>query len=113
MTQIDSLEFSPEFWFLFTKLPDKHFVRLKFKICGFCVKYDTRVKHNNTTPFSLNNYLLKCVPNAFSTKNLSIHSKIRIGLEDQFDLHNLLQYFYKNKNCKLRLIFLLIIFGKG
>ena len=52
------------------------------------VKYNTRLKYNNTTPFSLNNYLLKCVqhmPDVFSTENLSIHYKILIGLKDQLD----------------------------
>ena len=42
----------------------------------------------NTTPFSLNNYLLKCVkqmPDAFSTENLSIHYKLLILLKGQFD----------------------------
>ena len=80
------------------------------------VKYNTRLKYNNTTPFSLNNYLLKCVqhtPNVFYTENLSIHYKILIGLKDQLDLHKLLYFFfYENKTCTLRLIFLLIFFGK-
>ena len=55
------------------------------------VKYNTRLKYNNTTPFSLNNYLLKC--DVFSTENLSIHYKILISLKDQFDFHKLLRFF--------------------
>ena len=92
----NGLEFSLEFRVLLTKLPYKHFVRLKFKICGFYVKYNTRLKYNNTTPFFLNNYLLKCVqpiPDSFSTGNLSIHYKILKGLKDQFGLRKLLQFF--------------------
>ena len=53
-----------------------------------CVKYNTKLKYNNTTPFLLNNYLLKCAQHmldVFSTENLSIHHKILIGLKDQFD----------------------------
>ena len=53
----------------------------------------TGLKYNNTTPFLLNNYLLKCaqhILDVFSTENLPIHRKILIGLKDQFDLHKLL-----------------------
>ena len=64
------------------------------------MKYNTRLKYNNKTPFSLNNYLLKCVqhmPYDFSTENLSIHFKILIGLKDQFDLHKLLSFFFMKR----------------
>ena len=49
----------------------------------------------------------------FSADNLSIHHKILIGLEDQFDLHKLLWFFYVNKTCTLRLVFLLMFLGEG
>ena len=50
---------------------------------------------------------------AFSTENLSIRHKILIGLKDQFDLHDLLQFFNENKTCTLRLVFLLMFFREG
>ena len=80
------------------------------------MKNNIRLKYNNTTPSSFNNYLLKCVqhvPDVFSTENLSIHYKILIGLKHQFDLHKLRQFFNENKSCTLGLIFLLICFGNG
>ena len=49
----------------------------------------------------------------FSTENLSTHHKILLGLKDQFDLHNLLYFFYENKTCILRLVFLLMLFGES
>ena len=45
----------------------------------FYVKYNTRLKCNNTTPFLLNNYLLKSAQHmldVFSTEILSIHHRI-------------------------------------
>ena len=79
--------------------------------------WNTTLRWNteNNTFFS-HHYLLKCIqhmPDVFSTENLSIHYKILIGLKDQFDLHKLLQFFYENKTCTLRLIYLMILFGKG
>ena len=71
------------------------------------MKYNTRLKCNNATPFLLNNYLLKCAQHmldVFSAENLSIHHKILIGVKDQFDLHKLLYFFYENKTCTLRLL---------
>ena len=58
------------------------------------MKYNTRLKYNNTTPFLLNNYLLKCAKHmldVFSTEHLSIH-------------HTIL------KTCALWLVFLLMFF---
>ena len=136
----NSLAFLLEFWVLLTKLPQKHFGRLKIKICGnehsfliyfspekhsrhdlqcktnecFCEKCNTRLKQNNTTTFLLNYYLSKYAPHmldVFSTENLSIQHKTLIGLEDQFDLHRLLS-FYEN-NCTLRLVFLVMFFSEG
>ena len=49
----------------------------------------------------------------FSTENLSTHHEILLGLKDQFDLHNLLHFFYENKTCILRLVFLLMLFGES
>ena len=79
----------------------------------FYVKYNTRLKYNNATPFFLNNYLLKCAQHMLdvsSTENLSLHHKILIGIKNHFDLHKLLQIFYENKICTLRLVFLLMFF---
>ena len=53
------------------------------------------------------------MPDVFSTENLSIHHKILVGLKDQFDLHKLLLFFYENKTCTLRFMFLLMFFGEG
>ena len=108
--------FRLNFLVLLTKLDQKHFGRLKFKICGFYVKYNTRLKYNNIAPFLLHNYLLKCARHmldVLSTENLPIHHKILTGLKDQFDLHKLLYFFHESKTCILRLIFLLMFFGEG
>ena len=48
----------------------------------------------------------------FSTENLSIYHRIPIGSKHQFDLYKLLQIFYENKTCTLRLVFLLVFFGE-
>ena len=77
------------------------------------MKCNTRLKYKNTTPFLLNNYLLKCAQqmlDVFSTENLLIHHKILIGIKDQLDFHKLLEIFYENKTCILQLVFLLFFF---
>ena len=79
----------------------------------FYVKYNIKLKYNNTTPFLPDNYLLKCAQamlDVFSTENLSIYHKIFIGIKDQFDLHKFLSLFYEYKTCTLQLIFLLVFF---
>ena len=63
----------------------RHDLQCKPNGC-FYVKYKSRLKYNNTTPFLLNNYLLKYAQHmlgVFSTENLSIHHKILIGIKDQ------------------------------
>ena len=49
----------------------------------------------------------------FSNENLSIHHKVLIGSKDQFDLYNLLSFFYQSKTCTLRLVFLMMFLGEG
>ena len=103
------MEISYDFWVLLTKLSQKNIGRLKFKICGnvyslltqfepsvpfhidarhdlqckpnncFYVKYNTRLKQHNTTPFLLKNYLLNCAQHmldVFSTEK-SINSLLK------------------------------------
>ena len=48
----------------------------------------------------------------YSTENLLIHHKMLIDLNDRFDLHKLLYFFYENKTCSLRLVFLMFL-GEG
>ena len=77
-----------------------------FKISGVYVKYNTRLKYNNTTPFLLNNYLLKLC---------SAYARCRFYWKsNQFIILRLklLLFFNEIKTCILRLVFLLIIFGK-
>ena len=108
--------FRLNFLVLLTKLARKHFGTLKFKIYGFYVKYNTRLKYSNTAAFLLCNYLFKCAQHmldVLSTENLSIHLKIPIGLKNPFDLHKLLYFFHESKTCTLRLVFLLMFFSEG
>ena len=49
----------------------------------------------------------------FSNEDLSIHHKVLIGSKDQFDLYNLLSFFYQSKTCTLRLVFLMMFLGEG
>ena len=115
---------SPEWFGIFawifgpvSKTSPKTFWQTKLKICCnefqietrhdlqcepndcFYMKYNTRLKYNNTTSFPLNNFLLKCAQHmldVFPTENLSIHPKILIGIKNQFDLHKLLYIFSWN-----------------
>ena len=79
------------------------------------MKYNTRLKYSNATPLVLSNCLLKCAQHmldVYSTENLLIHHKMLIDLNDRFDLHKLLYFFYENKTCSLRLVFLMFL-GEG